>query len=107
MSAPDTELVRGAVEQALDALLVALVELDGVRDVEVPVDALDLALRKDKSYQEARQKLVEVLVHVQVVLGNDNTMLFLHAEERINAAVVAATDVGFRLGLSAREGPCR
>lgn len=95
------ELVRDAVEQALDALLVALVELDGVPDVETPVDSLDLALRNDESYQVARQHLVAVLVHVQVVLGNDNTVLFLRAEEHVNAVVSAGIDVGFRLAFAA------
>ena len=100
MPTTDTDLALSSVSEALDALLTALVALNGLPDVEVPGEALDLALRSDKSHREARKGLVEVLVHVQVVLGAENFKLFLNAEERINALVAAATDVGFKLGLS-------
>lgn len=91
----NVEVARGAVGEAVDALLLALVALDGLEAVEVPVEALDLALRSDDAHREARVAFHAVLRELREVVGTD---LLLRVEERANAVVVAATDVAFRLG---------
>lgn len=95
---PDTDLALASVSEALDALLVALVALGGDHDVEVPVEALDAALRTDGAYQEARGAFSTVFTDLGDVLGRD--ALWFELEEKHNAVVSAGTDVGFKLGLA-------
>ena len=85
------DIARGAVGEAVDALLLALVALDGLEPVEVPVEALDHALRADDANSEAR-------VAFHAVLGELSRDHHVRVEERANAVVVAATDMAFRLG---------
>lgn len=100
----DTALARDAVSDALDALLVTLVALDGLDDAEVPEQALDAALRGDRAVREARAAFHVVFEEVRHKLGDEQLELrLLELEEKANAVTVAATDVAFRLGLGARR----
>lgn len=65
------DIARGAVGEAVDALLLALVALDGLEAVEVPVEALDLALRSDDAHREARVAFHAVLRELREVVGTD------------------------------------
>lgn len=98
MNIIDRDLVVSAVTEATDALLVALVALQALPEAEVPLDALDCALREDEAYQAARRIWRVVFDDLGDVLDRD--ALWLELDEKMNAVVTAGTDVGFRLGLA-------
>ena len=100
MSPDEREVALGSLSIALDGLLGALVALDGVGAVEVPVDALDAALHHDEARREARVAFSETLDELRDVLGEAHLGLVLRVEERATELCVAAADVSFRLGLT-------
>ncbi len=87
-----------ALSRALDCLLVALVALDGIPDVEVPADGLDVALAHDDAYQTARVEFREVCDVLQDLIADE--AVFFEVEAKAHALAITSADVGFRLGIS-------
>lgn len=98
----DEDHVREGLRDALDGVLLALHAHGGITDTEVPVVALDRALRTDEAHQVARVRFREIMVHLREVLGEEHLDLLLDLEEAANDVATHATSVGFRLGVSAR-----
>jgi len=98
---PDTDLALDALTGALDALLVAVVALDGVHAVEVPVEAVDVVLGADDIYLEIRSELSLLMNQVAVLLGEGHADLFLALEAAGKTITVASIDAAFRLGIAA------
>ncbi len=96
----DPDLARAVLSDALDGLLMALVALDGVEDVEVPVGALDALLGADAAHVEARAEMSLVLDQLRVLLGEEHADLFFTLESAFNTVATTSTDAGFRLGIS-------
>ena len=98
---PDPARIEDAlahIEDAVDELLSATVALDGAPP-STPVTALDRALLVDPVYQTARTVASEAWA--PLTEGAD-PRLAMRAEETVNALVVAACDVGYRLGIGHR-----
>ena len=93
----DSDIAVDALSRAIEALLRLGLALDVLDAVEVPVDALDTALREDDAYLEARSDLRQVVEELRVLAGDDMCLRF---EASANAHAVASTDVGFRLGMA-------
>lgn len=96
----DPGVARDALGRALDGLLVALVALEGLEHVELPLDGLDAALREDAAYVDARVAFDDAVRELREVLGEVHLHLVLRLEERANAVTVAATTVVFRMGMT-------
>lgn len=95
--------MRAGLADALDGVLVALLAHGGVTDGEVPLVALDCALRADMAHVEARKRFRAVITELREVLGEDHLDLVLTVEEVATEVAVAATSVGFRLGVAKRR----
>jgi hypothetical protein len=100
---PGEDIVRAGLADALDGVLVALLAHRGVTDAEVPVVALDCALRADDAHVRARARLRVVIKELREVLGEERLDLLLTVEEAATEVAVAATSVGFRLGVAKRR----
>lgn len=100
----DREQLVEDLRQALDHVLSALARLGALPpDLPMPDEALDAALRSDDGYQAAQAALREV---VRKVMALDEG-LGLAVEERANAAVARAAEVGWRLGSTTARSPSR
>ena len=98
---PDPARIEDALEHledAVDELLAAGVALGGL-PASTPVAALDWALLVDPVYQAART--AASAAWAPLTDGAD-PRLAMRAEETVNALVVAACDVGYRLGIGHR-----
>ena len=99
-----TERVVEHLDSALDALLAARVLL-GMREVEVPVEALDAIMLRDSGHQVARRQFAEALERLLNLLPSTGPARkqVLLMEETVNALVSEATVVVWRLGLMTRR----
>jgi hypothetical protein len=97
------DLVREGLADALDGVLLALAATGGVGDTEVPLVALDRALVTDEHHVAARALFRSVMTDLRKVLGEDHLDLLMSVEETANDVAVAATSVGFRLGVLHRR----
>lgn len=91
----NTDTARDAVADVLAAVLIALVALDGLDEIEPPADALDLALASHEPYRAARDRFHGL--HESLRDRVEQTTFF-RLEEAVSQMVVAAVDVGFRVG---------
>ena len=86
--------VIDAVLTARDAVLVALVALQGVPGAEAPSDALDAALAADEPYTAVRARFKELHERLR---GHPD---FFALEVVVNEMVTTAVDGGFSVGSS-------
>ena len=99
------EDVLAHLDEALDSLMAARVLVGGVPAMEVPAVALDEALAGDDAYQAARKRFRGAWESLaELVDGGETNPVMLTMEESVNAMAVAATDVGWRLGVTTQRG---
>jgi len=87
---PDRSTVVGALDKALEAILVARIALAPAKPLEPAVEALDAALTADRGFREARQQF-------SVAMAEDD---LLGVEAAANAMVTRAAEVGFEIASS-------
>lgn len=93
MTPTDQREVAVHLREALDHLLAGLVLAEGLPNLNVPGEALDIALRAPPAFKEARERLQQAL---QGILDRE---VVLAVEEAANALAARAAEVGFRLGV--------
>jgi hypothetical protein len=81
-----------AIDAAIGALLLVRVGLVGSHGIEVPTDALDLALASHEPFLNTRKRFRNL--H-EVLRGHE---VFFDIENTVNEMVVAAVSVGFKVG---------
>ena len=102
---PDTEALVEHLDAALDHLLAARVSLGGLDEVDLPDEALDVAMAADEGFQEARRHFREAWQEVREAAGSECPQELLRLEAAANALVVQGTKVGWRLGLQVQNRP--
>ena len=92
------------LDRAIDELLAARVILGALADVQLPDEALDVALQSSPEAQDARREFLAALSSIDV--GGDAVarQTYLAIEGTANALAAATSVAGWRLGLLAASG---
>ena len=94
--------IREHLQIALEHLLTALAAGGGLSPPTPPLEALDMALGADGSYQETRRQLSNAVQDLMAETPvESHRRLVLAVEEAANHQATVAVEVGWKVGMTA------